>query len=459
MPEYLSDSDLVPGSSAWFQAKISGLPNAKARSVEELRDSIYRQRLRELRNPIRRDGPGPVGFDTPEYASPEEEAAAIADYMAPRQFEQQQFDESRTPLRRLASADAFLASAPVRMVTGGKYGLGDLMGVLPQTSVLGALAPSVQSAESDFARANQNVLQELASAGESAMALPGLQELGYVSGGLRGALAGSKLAARLNALAERVLPDASSAGQVNIFAGPKAATADREALRLAQEMEKRGIDRDVIWKETGWGRGADNKWRFEIDDSASALAGLQPIKGTVKTPMGAVYIAPHPNYSRRGIWGGREGRAETFSGIEHPEYYAAYPELIENISGVRAGRAGFPTEGLAKMKKGKAVIHIQGLGDEARSGLLHELQHPVQVREGFTTGGTPAQFYDEPVVDSMAAHLAAQNEAFSKYHRLAGEVEARNVQKRMRMTPEERRSVPPWETEDVPRSKQLLGNK
>ena len=42
------------------------------------------------------------------------------------------------------------------------------------------------------------------------------------------------------------------------------------------------------------------------------------------------------------------------------------------------------------------------------------------------------------------------------YRSLAGEVEARNVQARMDMTPDERRARPPWETQDVPDDMQII---
>ena len=42
------------------------------------------------------------------------------------------------------------------------------------------------------------------------------------------------------------------------------------------------------------------------------------------------------------------------------------------------------------------------------------------------------------------------------YPRLAGEVEARNVQTRMNMSPEDRVANPPWTTEDVPRDQQIV---
>lgn len=49
--------------------------------------------------------------------------------------------------------------------------------------------------------------------------------------------------------------------------GLKAETADKSALEKAMELEKDGTDSEKIRKETGWFKGYDGKWRFEIDDS------------------------------------------------------------------------------------------------------------------------------------------------------------------------------------------------
>ena len=51
------------------------------------------------------------------------------------------------------------------------------------------------------------------------------------------------------------------------FAGQKASTANLEQLKNAQEMETLGADMKSIRKTTGWFKGRDGKWRFEIDDS------------------------------------------------------------------------------------------------------------------------------------------------------------------------------------------------
>ena len=51
------------------------------------------------------------------------------------------------------------------------------------------------------------------------------------------------------------------------FAGQKASTANLKQLKNAQEMETLGADMKSIRKATGWFKGMDGKWRFEIDDS------------------------------------------------------------------------------------------------------------------------------------------------------------------------------------------------
>lgn len=51
-------------------------------------------------------------------------------------------------------------------------------------------------------------------------------------------------------------------GQRGTFAGINALTADKEALAKAQQMIAQGVDPAQVWKETGWGKGVDGKWRF-----------------------------------------------------------------------------------------------------------------------------------------------------------------------------------------------------
>ena len=62
-----------------------------------------------------------------------------------------------------------------------------------------------------------------------------------------------------------------SSGRASV-AGMNARTADRAALRRAEALEKSGTDNETIRQETGWYRGMDGQWRFEIDDSGAAFS-------------------------------------------------------------------------------------------------------------------------------------------------------------------------------------------
>jgi len=265
----------------------------------------------------------------------------------------------------------------------------------------------------------------------------------------------------------------------SIFAGIGAKTADKDALARAQEMETEGVDPSRIWSETGWGRGADGEWRFEIDDSGARVADPLPAQGAVEDV------------------------------VDHPDLIAAYPDI---------GRTDFAGESYGRKMQGSwsgnpvdaddvAMFSLSPRARDKRSTSLHELQHGVQNVEGFGKGGntlglspgTPAwdlyqkrveailtpkpfddfaseagfddfgqarQAYEEYVQNietmrrkGLPQHLdrAAQESAMSDAYRLsAGEVEARNVQTRRDYTPEQRRASPPWETEDVPRDQQIV---
>jgi hypothetical protein len=69
-----------------------------------------------------------------------------------------------------------------------------------------------------------------------------------------------------------------------------------------------------------------------------------------------------------------------------------------------------------------------------------------------------AKMYGYKDIDALVADLENIPSALEQYHRLGGEVEARNAQARMSMTPEERRNSLASETEDVAREDQLFLN-
>ena len=141
--------------------------------------------------------------------------------------------------------------------------------------------------------------------------------------------------------------------------GVNAKTADVGRLADAERMEKAGTDSETVRRETGWYRGYDGKWRFEIDDSKMRFIN-------------------HREESRR-TW-------KLDELIRHDTLFAAYPELrnytVLNFA-FEDGINGVFSPGLNR-------IMLNPNLDRAgkRAALIHEIQHAIQVIEGFAAGSS-----------------------------------------------------------------------
>jgi hypothetical protein len=152
-------------------------------------------------------------------------------------------------------------------------------------------------------------------------------------------------AAKVAAQALGALPETA------MFIGALAKTWDAASNAKATKMEAQGVDPRVIWKETGNWRGPDGQWRQEISDKAAQYVG-----GPQGAPAGQV--------------------------MSHPELQAAYPDLMQTPVYEK------PTTDISAFRQGRIDLGTQQPKD-AKSALLHELQHPIQEKEGFAKGGTP----------------------------------------------------------------------
>lgn len=183
------------------------------------------------------------------------------------------------------------------------------------------------------------------------------------------------------------------ANALGVFGGRLAKTADHAALTKAEQMAASGADKQAIWNATGWFQGKDGNWRFEIDDSG------------LKTQLTS---------------SAKQGE------IHHPKLQQAYPDLGKMDADVRLGV--FPGGSYRMPPWGIPEIKVSGPTSAARrKAAAHELQHDAQTREGWPTG----TYREDPA-----------------YWGNAGEVEARNAARRVGMTSDQRRSTPPWLTED-----------
>jgi len=291
----------------------------------------------------------------------------------------------------------------------------------------------------------------------------------------------------------------------------------RNNLGLAKKMEKK-YSKKEIRLSTGWERGADGKWRYEVGDKDINLSkfkplekysenlsfkGVEPKNRAIKAILNTSYgyfpqmFAPKKRdiskwkesiESTNSLYGieltdkevsgalifldnlipseeiplekkinlekGTLVLNEKLSDIIDKELLELYPSLKEvsielkvqtNVSSNKEYAIGVFAEYNHTTKKIKATTPVFAgtdprasldyFSEELKSSIRHEIQHAIQMEEGFAVGASSSN---------------------PDYNRIAGEVEARNVQKRMNYTPEQRRNTLLEETENVAREDQIV---
>ena len=258
------------------------------------------------------------------------------------------------------------------------------------------------------------------------------------------------------------------------FIGEKGAAAADHAdevstrldnLSVAREMEAEKKDAKAIKMATGWERGADGKWRYEMPDAK--------IKETMDIDGHVV-----KRFDEDMLW--NDGKLADV--VDAPELFKAYPQLKETRIVTDAVTGDMPSTGDYNAKTNTITIHAEEL--KYMNGILnHEVQHAIQKIEGFARGGSPAMVRSEikkqmAEVTKQIRQLRAEgkeaeakklikknrglyeasvgDDDFGSYKSLAGEVESRNVESRMGMSAEERRASLAAETEDVSREDQIF---
>ena len=164
-----------------------------------------------------------------------------------------------------------------------------------------------------------------------------------------------------------------------MFAGEKgAAEADKaeektyrmDNLKVAEEMERGKKDAKAIKLATGWERGADGKWRYEMPD-----AKIKDMKD-----IGGGHIVKR--YEDDMLWNG--GKLSNV--IDAPGLFEAYPQLKDVRIDTDAIMNDMPSNGEYNPKTNTITIHADEL-KYMNSILNHEIQHAIQSIEGFATGG------------------------------------------------------------------------
>ena len=334
------------------------------------------------------------------------------------------------------------------------------------------------------------------------------------------------------------------------------ATTRLDNLGVAREMESQQKDAKAIKLATGWERGGDGKWRYEVQDFDVDVSGTARRNHlNERLPWGKEYdalldkvfdgetLTEAENARLDELMSLSEELQNTYKELEtrylddyvkDRSLFDAYPELKQ----VRVEMFNDPTSGVgATLYNESKLIRINEAkleNNSLQSLLAHEVQYAIQHIEGFAMGGNsttyrehlagfrekyeawsvidefedkskelgddarPIDVYNALVREYQSLGLefgdgfAPCREAFDKgfnlwtrgydnegyedayneyqrlmgkfgsgeynnrYDQLAGEVEARNVQKRLHMTPEERRQSLAEETEDVARKDQIF---
>ena len=239
----------------------------------------------------------------------------------------------------------------------------------------------------------------------------------------------------------------------NAFAGKKANSADISLLEQARDMENNGRNADEILKETGWYKGADGEWRFEIDDSkmevnTSGKFTRDPEKRRYIELFDKVFLGTDASEQEVSEFYeldkklGKESFKPTKLGdlIKHPDLFKAYPELEDvNIAFVNTNEnsdgAYDPILNGITLEKRNNIAP-----ERLKSVLIHEIQHVIQKIENFARGASTEYWQAE--ID--AGREDGSRSAHDLYKNTAGEIEAREAENRKNLSAEERRERMPF---------------
>ena len=223
-------------------------------------------------------------------------------------------------------------------------------------------------------------------------------------------------------------------------------------LAVAKDMLASGKDDKTIKIITGWEKGIDEKWKYEIDDSGVVVKkSIYDLDG--QYPSGSIKL----------------GEILLSDMIDAKELFSAYPDLKNITVKLERWPGEYNNPGGYDFKEKSIIINTNAnfKTDETKGFLLHEIQHKTQIDEGFANGSSYIRAHkllSQQLGISDQEYRAMSDMDKSKlsedakrlYYNTAGEVEARNVDNRKNLSANERRELLLSETEDVDRSQQTI---
>lgn len=226
------------------------------------------------------------------------------------------------------------------------------------------------------------------------------------------------------------------------YAGPSSNMDEVQtrAFNSATSMFNAGKTNEEVRAITGWFKQSDGRMRYEIPDKYAEIdPDTMAMYNDIDEPLRLSRI------------------------LDHEELYRAYPEAKNiKVTTIRpseieaTSQFGVPKEEIDKrldaffMPESNWINISPLIGlDKAKRTILHELQHWIQRQEGTLSS-------------------ASNDVPYSEYYNRGEEVEARDVEKRMRATDYQRRMIPPaqfspetreWNpTKSLPRHREIYKN-
>ena len=250
-----------------------------------------------------------------------------------------------------------------------------------------------------------------------------------------------------------------------MMVGPQSALWNEANAFKAAKMLKQDIPAAEVFKQTNTAKGLEGEFRQELSDVNSHIKGGPTFYDTVMNRMKALEKpSGEPMYAK-----------DVF---HHPDIYKSYPQLgdieIEFIGkGNKATASYNPLNNVIKLNENLTP-------KEARSSMLHEMQHAIQEIEGFNKGadankiiGASVKHYDDlmgeigdlnaqmkkvvgtPEYENLMDRRASLTkkvlalgdplvEGSKVYKRYGGEAEARLTQDRKDLKPESAKEIYPF---------------
>ena len=166
-------------------------------------------------------------------------------------------------------------------------------------------------------------------------------------------------------------------------------------LSVANDMEKAGKDALTIKAATGWERGADGKWRYEVSDIELNQSWFEKISKMETDKRKGL------EFSLSDILSENEAveilkQYPRIASLKITVYNDTFFDLFDATRGYYNPKTNTLMLNFRPVLFGKAVT-----AEEIKSTLAHELQHLIQSEEGFAPGGNENLFNDRPEIKEL----------------------------------------------------------